>query len=206
MTKYSPIRKGIIYCATNLTNSKTYVGQTIHDLSVRKKEHESSAKRKDGFLFHRAINKYGKENFKWEILYEGVCLNRAEQFFICLLKSADSLSGYNLTKGGNYSCVWSVESDEQKIEHRRKISETKHIRNSSKGSKNPMFGKGYKIVGGKNGRARKTMCIETKEIFPCLLDLANRLSINGNPVTKRRKLDKIIKNNLEINEYHYRYL
>jgi group I intron endonuclease len=59
---------GIIYCATNSINNKKYIGQTVNTLKQRKREHLSSAKRGDRFSFQKAINKYGKDNFTWEII------------------------------------------------------------------------------------------------------------------------------------------
>ncbi len=58
-----------IYKATNKVNGKIYIGQTVN-FERRKREHLSS---KNGVhyncgIFHKAIKKYGKENFEWEII------------------------------------------------------------------------------------------------------------------------------------------
>src|SRR4051812_11349941 len=62
--------KYYIYKATNLINSKSYIGFT-RSLRDRKYQHENSARKGSGFAFHAAIRKYGSENFSWEILYCG---------------------------------------------------------------------------------------------------------------------------------------
>lgn len=60
---------GIIYKVTNLINSKCYIGQTTKSLDDRRFIHIKDAKRqKYNSLFHKAIIKYGIDNFKWEVL------------------------------------------------------------------------------------------------------------------------------------------
>ena len=54
----------IIYKATKLINNKTYIGQTVLDLKIRRRQHENSYKYKNCYAFSKAIKKYGKENFK----------------------------------------------------------------------------------------------------------------------------------------------
>ena len=94
---------GIIYKCTNLINNKKYIGQTIHSLQNRKTEHYGYCLY-DGTVFHNAILKYGKENFKWEILgeYPNEELDKWEQFWI---KKEDTFfkngKGYNMNFGGN---------------------------------------------------------------------------------------------------------
>ena len=57
---------GVIYLITNLLNGKKYVGQTIQRLNIRMNHH-----RRGGDLYiDRAIRKYGRENFKVEVLEE----------------------------------------------------------------------------------------------------------------------------------------
>jgi group I intron endonuclease len=52
-----------IYVVTNKINGKQYVGQTVRDLGDRLKRHFNDAEKGDNLYFHRAILKYGKENF-----------------------------------------------------------------------------------------------------------------------------------------------
>ena len=54
----------LIYKITNLINGKMYVGKTKRTLAVRFDEHA----RKGKFLIGKAICKYGKENFRPEII------------------------------------------------------------------------------------------------------------------------------------------
>ena len=104
---------GCIYKITNIMNGKCYIGQTTWEYEKYIKDHFKNASRnKDGGnkYFYKAIRKYRKRNFKWEIL--GFCdskeeLNEAEIEAIWFFRSfgsdgekIDSIYGYNLTKGG----------------------------------------------------------------------------------------------------------
>ena len=57
---------GIIYCLTS-PSGKKYIGQTTRDFDKRFEEH---CKRKECRILHNAIQKYGQDNFKKEILLE----------------------------------------------------------------------------------------------------------------------------------------
>lgn len=64
-----PIKRGVkmlksIYKITNTINQKVYIGQSIHPIQ-RFSEH---CYNDTDSLIHRAIKKYGKENFQFEII------------------------------------------------------------------------------------------------------------------------------------------
>lgn len=93
----------IIYKATNLINGKCYIGQSTRELTKRIYEHLYDLKR-NNIYFHNALKKYGKENFKWEVIYEcddKLILNFMETFKIIVNHSHKSENGYNITWGGN---------------------------------------------------------------------------------------------------------
>ena len=97
------VKKGVnvvifIYKVMCLVNDKVYVGQTKRNIEKRFKEHSRSKKS----LIGKAMQKYGKENFKLELLE--VCetreeANRREIFFISEFNCI-APNGYNLTSGG----------------------------------------------------------------------------------------------------------
>lgn len=98
----------IIYLVTNLINQMKYVGQTIRTLKQRKSSHLSSSKKGSTYYLHRAIRKYGAENFKWEVIYNASSeeeLNEKETFFIKEYNT-NSQDGYNLTEGGRGIRGW----------------------------------------------------------------------------------------------------
>ena len=53
----------IIYKITNKLNGKVYIGQTVGSLQARWKAHLRS---RDNAVFHKALRKYGAENFTVE--------------------------------------------------------------------------------------------------------------------------------------------
>jgi group I intron endonuclease len=85
-----------------------YVGQTTRTLKQRKSSHLSSSKKGSTYYLHRAIRKYGAENFKWEVIYNASSeeeLNEKETFFIKEYNT-NSQDGYNLTEGGRGIRGW----------------------------------------------------------------------------------------------------
>lgn len=88
---------GFIYKVTNKVTGKSYIGQTRNTVEFRWRQHY---KTKDNKYFHKAIQKYGKENF--EVTTLEVCpveqLNDREIYYIN--KYDTFKKGYNLTKGG----------------------------------------------------------------------------------------------------------
>lgn len=97
-----------IYKITNLINNKIYIGQTVHP-EKRWWEHQQRAKTHyDNYPIHLAINKYGAENFSFEILEWTEQFDDEEER---LIKEYNSLSpnGYNLIEGG-YSPIMKGEN------------------------------------------------------------------------------------------------
>ena len=99
-----------IYLIRNKVNNKVYIGQSI-DIKRRIKEHIRSAqpekyskksKRDSNTPIHRAMQKYGIDNFEIQILEK--CskekLNEREIYWIQIFNTTDNNIGYNLTTGG----------------------------------------------------------------------------------------------------------
>ena len=147
----------IIYKTTNLINGKIYIGQDSHNIP----SYLGSGK-----LIQLAILKYGKENFVKEVL--AYCnspedLDEKEKYWIKELNSTDRNIGYNLNQGGQNNGRNGTNLHEETKELIRKKVRTyfennketwlESIKNrDSFGEKNPMFGRGYKLEGEKNGR------------------------------------------------------
>ena len=105
------MRTYFIYKATNKINGKSYIGQTI-DFEHRKHTH---IHRRDGHcdpnsIFHKALDKYGAENFEWEIVATVPGKRFADTAEKELIKKYGTYkpNGYNLTKGGDGGSMWNA--------------------------------------------------------------------------------------------------
>jgi group I intron endonuclease len=115
----------IIYKVINISNNKIYIGKSDKTLENRKYMHEYLALYKNSnYLFHKAIRKYGSNNFIWEIVEEienEVVLNDKEIFYIDHFKSKYNQNGYNVADGGKGG-DW-ISNHPNLIEIKKKISE-----------------------------------------------------------------------------------
>ena len=90
-----------IYKIVNIKNGKVYVGQT-YDLTYRWLRHRSDLNTNSHYNKHlqNAWNKYGQENFRFEIL-ERCPLDIIDEREIYWINKLDSINnGYNLCEGG----------------------------------------------------------------------------------------------------------
>lgn len=97
-----------IYKVTNEINNKVYIGKT-NDFNKRKKEH-TLYDINDNSIFHRALKKYGLNNFKWEIIDYAKTLeeiNEKEKYYIKKYNTFKP-NGYNMTKGGDGGSMWNA--------------------------------------------------------------------------------------------------
>lgn len=115
-----------IYIITNLVNGKRYIGQSV-DIKKRFYAHRCISHETNVHL-KRALAKYGKENFKYEILEECSIeeLDEKEIYYIKTLKPE-----YNVSLGGQYGMkkypesVRAVISKKAKEQWERKTDEEK---------------------------------------------------------------------------------
>ena len=122
----------VIYKATNKVNGKSYIG-FASNFEERQIEHRrDSDNKKRGYHFHRAIRKYGWDNFEWTILKE----DATTEDEISLIEQHDTYrNGYNCTKGGDGTVGHICSEDTKKISESnigRKWSEEQRKRISEK--------------------------------------------------------------------------
>lgn len=95
---------GLIYKYTNRINGKIYIGQTTTGMTYRQNQHLYQLD--DNTYFHRAIKKYGIENFDLEIIEDNIQISELDDKEIFYIKKFQSYYtsglGYNLTKGGQW--------------------------------------------------------------------------------------------------------
>lgn len=93
---------GTVYCITNLVNNRKYIGITTQLPSIRWAEHLRSKKGCTKLL--RAFNKYDKQNFTFEIIYQTLdmlYMNDMEAYFIQKFNTLGK-NGYNIDPGGRH--------------------------------------------------------------------------------------------------------
>lgn len=92
-------RDSLVYVATNQVNGQQYVGVTNGYLSQRMSKHFYSAEHGSSAHFHRAIRKYGRENFEFLCIVDDLTYDEANSEESRLI-SLTPLN-YNLTAGGD---------------------------------------------------------------------------------------------------------
>ena len=177
-----------IYLTTNLINNKKYIGQHYGELTDK---YIGS-----GVAFTRAVEKYGKSNFKKEILEITTKqeVNERERYYIELYNAFKSEEFYNLTPGGeslNVEKINKAKEEWQKthpIEHQNQIDEWRNA--------------------GTKANSKKVLCITTNEKFESISAAARyynitqanisyalqgkRKSAGKHPITKEKMLWKFI--------------
>lgn len=119
---------GIIYGWYCIPTSLWYIGQTVNP----DKRFINHIKSKPDTVFHRALRKYGLENFVYCVLEENVLRENLNMREMDWIEYYDSLyCGYNMTAGGNQT----IFSEEFK----RKMSESR--KGKFVGEKNSFYGK-----------------------------------------------------------------
>lgn len=88
-----------IYKITNKINGKIYIGQSINP-EARWRDHIIGYSKNEVSLIHRAIVKYGEQNFDFEVLGWFENYNEKEKEYIAKYKSLAPY-GYNIQTGGD---------------------------------------------------------------------------------------------------------
>lgn len=119
-----------IYLIHNILNNKVYVGKT-NDPPHRWRKHLETAgsdRERERYYIHRAIAKYGVDNFVFCILQQldnENDQNLAEQYWIKFFNSKNNKYGYNLTDGGE-GTTGRVISEATRQKMREKATGRKH--------------------------------------------------------------------------------
>lgn len=138
---------GSIYKITNTVNGKSYIGQTRHDAEKTRIRCHLNGDSKGSRLVKRAIEKYGKDAFAYEILHDGIIPEFLDDLEIEAIKKFNTIApqGYNLTadgEGGSPSEETRRKMSEvgksRTVEHRRRLSEAQTGRKHSEETKRKM--------------------------------------------------------------------
>lgn len=100
-----------IYKITNSVNGKIYIGLTTKTAQERFKQHMDLSRRSD-YAIHRAMRKYGKENFTVEILERCSSVDeliKRESYWIKFYNSMNPRVGYNMINQEDFRKVYNQE-------------------------------------------------------------------------------------------------
>ena len=109
---------GYVYITTNLINGKKYIGK--RSLPEFDTKYLGSGK-----LLKRAIKKYGRENFKCEVIKwceTEEDLNNSERYYIKQYNAQKNNMFYNISEGGDWGNVTRGMTTEEYEEWKRKIN------------------------------------------------------------------------------------
>jgi len=181
------MKYGTIYVIKNIVNNKYYVGQTMRSAIIRFNEHlKNSDNINNKGKFINAIRKYGKNMFILYFVVNNIPQKELDFLEKGMIKKLDSVdNGYNSDSGGNKNKIISKES--RKKMSIKKIGTAFHkgflnnnatkekMRLAKLGRPGPWAGKKRKdLEGGNHFNARKIICLETKEIFSCAMDIERK--------------------------------
>ena len=157
-----------IYMTTNLINGMRYIGKHYGELN-------------DGYLgsgtkLKQDIQKFGKENFKKEILYisqteKENCKKEIE--FIAAFNAAESPLFYNIHVGGSGGNTTAGYSQEDKQKLHNKLS------NLTSGKNNPMYGKHHSEETKKKIRENRDTSYMTTPEYREKMSMATSGNKNG---------------------------
>lgn len=137
-----------VYEITNLINDKKYIGKRACNCNIEDDKYMGS-----GYALKEAIKKYGKENFKKDVLIECSSEEEAfawEDFYTVKVNAWSNRNYYNLKRGGKGGKTELAQESKNKIgtankkhweneEYRKRM--IKIFKNINIGKKNPMYGK-----------------------------------------------------------------
>ena len=122
---------GYIYAITNKINGKQYVGKTHLNIKKRFMQHINDSKRERNFNrpLHKAIRKYGEDNFSVGLLENCDKENLIEQEKYWIEKLNTYKNGYNATLGGDGKCYFEFSDSDviKKYKELGKINKTREF-------------------------------------------------------------------------------
>ena len=180
-------------------NNKVYIGITGRSIERR---WQGGKNYKSSTYFYNAINKYGWDNIKHEILYINLSKEEAEKIEIELIakyKSNNNKYGYNIQTGGHLpkmseatkkkiSCALKGKKYKKRRNHTQE--EKQQISNKLKGRISPMKGKHWSIEQRSNVGI-PIICINTGEEFYSIREASRVTSCD------RSNIAKVLKRNVQ---------
>ena len=153
-----------IYIITNILNRKQYVGKTIHSIHHRFEQHCNDT---NNTYIDSAIKKYGRENFKVELLMK--CPDDEWQYwekhFIQCMHTHWTEGGYNLSRGGDENPMSDPKVREKHLEAVRNPERLRKIAESARGRRH-------------SEESKHKMSRIQKELYRNNIELRNKVKMN----------------------------
>lgn len=119
-----------IYKIENLINHKIYIGQT-NNPKRRFQEHKAKGYASKGVkILYYAFDKYGLENFSFDIIEETENYNEREKYWIKYYDSFEN--GYNMTLGGEEPPVFQGENHPLATHNQEDVNYVKYLLQETK--------------------------------------------------------------------------
>ena len=124
-----------IYKIVNIVTNKVYIGQTKRDIEKRWKEHINELNKNihNNLHLQRSWNKYGKENFVFDIIEineDNDKIDRLEMFYINQYDSF--VNGYNMNLGGKSGNLGYKHTEESLLKMKNAMTGKKHTEETKK--------------------------------------------------------------------------
>ena len=160
-----------IYIITNLLNNKQYVGMTSKTLEVRWSNHKADARRNKPWILHKAIRKFGEDNFKIELLEECQVKNLDELGIIETAYIEKLKPEYNMSTGGEGNRGISMAGEKNGMfnkkhteESKAKMRENRNGKGARPGELNPRYGKPGTFAGCQHTEETKLKMRKPKSV------------------------------------------
>lgn len=191
-----------VYIHTNLINNKKYVGITCQEPEYRWRNGKGY---NHNSYFTNAIQKYGWDNFKHEILYTNLGRDEAiqkEEELILKYHTTQRDYGYNITSGGAYYGCHTEESKKKMSETRKKNITDEHRQMArdrllsrfeslealskyvSDINKNRIYSDEEKEALRKSHKVKPVICIDTGKFYISAHEAARQTNGNAHGIRK----------------------
>ena len=202
----------VVYMHTNMINNKIYIGITCQKPEHR--WHQDGGGYKGNTHFWRAIQKYGWENFRHEIIFTGLTKEQACEMEIKLIKEKQANNaeyGYNIGRGGEgidpeiTATLWKRKGYREFASARMKEAwiDTKKRKRRSEAAKERWKNNEFKEKVRetiKRACGSSVRCVETGETFNNISDVENKYNLNHSNICRA------IPTGYKCGGYHWAYL
>ena len=182
-------RKYSIYIIKNNVNDKVYIGQTCQSVHERFLQHlkPSILKQRGTYKLYNAINKYGKENFYYDILETGLDYDMADEKEIYYISKYNSYyNGYNSTLGGDVKTISKVQDIQLLLKMAKNKKTLKEMADTFNVCKATITRTLSSLDYSLNKRVKKEYLLKNKDI-KTNIQMAQELNVHPYTITRAFK-------------------